>query len=62
MSDADRLLVNGKPQKAVAASSGFAFIQLPAGKYDITLQSGSQTHTQSLAIATPGTWLINPQG
>nr|WP_318381387.1 serine/threonine-protein kinase [uncultured Enterobacter sp.] len=62
MNDADQLLVNGKPQKAVAASSGYGFLQLPAGKYDITLQSGSQTHTQSLTVGAPGTWLLNPQG
>lgn len=62
MNDADRLLVNGKPQKAVTATSGYAFLQLPAGKYEITLESGTQTHTQSLLVADPGTWLLNPQG
>ncbi|WP_318389338.1 protein kinase domain-containing protein [Enterobacter sp.] len=62
MNGANQLLVNGKPQKVVAAASGYAFLQLPAGKYDITLQSGSQTHTQSLSVSAPGTWLLNPQG
>jgi len=62
MSDADRLQVNGKPQDIAPAASGFAFLQLPAGKYQFTLQSGSHIRSESLTVATPGTWLINPQG
>ena len=62
MSDADRLLINGKPQEIAPAASGFAGLQLPAGKYQFTLQSGSHIRSESLTVATPGTWLINPQG
>jgi len=62
MSDADRLQVNGKPQEIAPAASGFAYLQLPAGKYEFTLQNGSHNRSESLTVATPGTWLINPQG
>lgn len=62
MSDADRLQVNGKTQEVAPAASGFAYLQLPAGKYEFTLQDGSQRRSETLTVATPGTWLINPQG
>jgi len=62
MSDADRLQVNGKPQEIAPAASGFAYLQLPAGKYEFTLQNGSHRRSESLTVVTPGTWLINPQG
>lgn len=62
MSDADRLQVNGKTQEVAPAASGFAYLQLPAGKYEFTLQNGSQRRSETLTVATPGTWLINPQG
>jgi len=62
MSDADRLQVNGKPQEIAPAPSGFAYLQLPAGKYEFTLQNGSQRRSETLTVVTPGTWLINPQG
>ena len=62
MRDADRLQVNGKPQEIAPAASGFAYLQLPAGKYEFTLQNGSQRRSETLTVATPGTWLINPQG
>ncbi|WP_312412215.1 protein kinase domain-containing protein [Pseudescherichia sp.] len=62
MSDADRLQVNGKPQEIAPAASGFAYLQLPAGKYEFILQNGSHRRSESLTVVTPGTWLINPQG
>lgn len=62
MSDTDRLQVNGKPQEIAPAASGFAYLQLPAGKYEFTLQNGSHIRRESLTVATPGTWLLNPQG
>lgn len=62
MSDTDRLLVNGKPQEIAPAASGFAYLQLPAGKYEFTLQNGSQRRSETLTVVSPGTWLINPQG
>lgn len=57
----DAMLVNGKPQKNVPISNGYGVLQLPAGKYDITLSNQGQSRSVSLSVVTPGTWLLNPQ-
>lgn len=60
LNDGDQMEVNGKPQKNVPTTNGYGILQLPAGKYDITLHNQSQTRTASLSVDKPGTWLLNP--
>lgn len=62
MNDGEQLLINGKEQKVTVAANGFASLQLPAGKYLLTLSGGEQTRKQTIVVANPGTWLVNPQG
>lgn len=61
MAASDQLEVNGKPQKHVPTSNGYGILQLPAGKYDITLRNQERARNVSLSVVKPGTWLLNPQ-
>jgi hypothetical protein len=56
----ESVVLNGQPVEVKPGSSGFAALNLAAGQYKIDVKNGSETHTQSLTIDKPGTWLINP--
>jgi hypothetical protein len=56
----ESVVLNGQQVEVKPGSSGFAALNLAAGQYKIDVQNGSETHTQSLTIDKPGTWLINP--
>jgi len=56
----ESVMLNGQPVEVKPGSSGFAALNLAAGEYKIDVSNGSQTHSQSLTIDKPGTWLINP--
>lgn len=60
MHDGETLTLNGEAKSTTPATNGFASIKLAPGRYDIALQGNGQTRTQTLEIAKPGTWLINP--
>ncbi|SQC92729.1 Uncharacterised protein [Cedecea neteri] len=61
MNDGEQLAVNGKAQKLTPAANGFASLQLPAGKYLLTLSGGETSRKQTIVVANSGTWLVNPQ-
>ncbi len=60
MRDGEKLTLNGEPHHTQPATNGFASLKLAPGHYEITLQGNGQTREQTLEIAKPGTWLINP--
>lgn len=60
LASGESVALNGQPVEVKPGSSGFAALNLAAGQYRIDVSNGSQTHTQSLTIDKPGTWLINP--
>ncbi|EJF33012.1 MULTISPECIES: protein kinase [Enterobacteriaceae] len=62
MNDGEQLAVNGKAQKLTPAANGFASLQLPAGKYLLTLSGGETPRKQTIVVTNSGTWLVNPQG
>ncbi|MEW7314766.1 protein kinase [Buttiauxella gaviniae] len=62
MNEGEELDVNGKTEKVTPGANGYAFLQLPVGKYDITLRGNNQSRNISVSVEKPGTWLINPQG
>ncbi|KAB2510150.1 serine/threonine protein kinase, partial [Enterobacter hormaechei] len=41
-------------------NNGYASLNLPAGATRIELEGNGRTRTQTLDIAKPGTWLVNP--
>ncbi|MCT4703562.1 serine/threonine protein kinase [Enterobacteriaceae bacterium H20N1] len=61
INDGEEMEVNGKPQKNVPTTNGYGILQLPAGKYEITLRNQSQSRSVTVAVDKPGTWLLNPQ-
>jgi serine/threonine protein kinase len=56
----ESIVLNGQPLEVKPGSSGFAALNLAAGQYRLEVHAGNITHTQSLTIDKPGTWLINP--
>ena len=58
--DGETLKVNGEPKTLRPANNGYASLKLPAGETRIELQGNGKTRTQTLDIAKPGTWLVNP--
>ncbi|MBK0094787.1 serine/threonine protein kinase [Erwinia sp. S63] len=60
LEEGEKVLLNGETKDVKPASSGFASLNLAAGKYRIEVQNGSQVLSQTLTIDKPGTWLINP--
>lgn len=62
MEKGEQLNVDGKLQENIPITNGYGVLQLPSGKYDITLRGSGQTRNLSLSVDKPGTWLINPQG
>lgn len=62
LNEGDEMEVNGKPQKNVPVTNGYGILQLPAGKYEITLRNQARSRTAMLTVEKPGTWLLNPPG
>lgn len=62
MNEGEVLSVNGKTENITTGANGYGFLQLPAGKYEFTLQDNKQSRNMTLNIEKAGTWLINPQG
>lgn len=62
MDKGEQLEINGKVQKNIPVTNGYGVVQLPSGKYEITLGGNSQSRAVTLSVEKPGTWLINPQG
>ena len=58
--DGETLKVNGEPKALRPATNGYASLKLPAGEVKIELQGNGKTRSQTLDIAKPGTWLVNP--
>ncbi|EDX6465830.1 serine/threonine protein kinase [Salmonella enterica subsp. diarizonae serovar 60:r:e,n,x,z15] len=58
--DSETLKVNGEPKALRPANNGYASLRLPAGEVKIELQGNGRTRSQTLDIAKPGTWLVNP--
>lgn len=63
MNDGEKLDVNGKTENVTPGANGYGFLQLPVGKYEITLRDNNQqSRNMTLSVEKAGTWLINPQG
>lgn len=63
MNDGEKLDVNGKTENVTPGANGYGFLQLPVGKYEITLRGNNQqSRNMTLSVEKAGTWLINPQG
>lgn len=62
MDEAEHLAVNGKMQMDIPTSNGYGSLELPPGKYTLTLSGKNRSRTVTLSVAKPGTWLVNPQG
>lgn len=60
MLDGETLKVNGEPKALRPGNNGYASLKLPAGETRIELEGNGRTRTQTLDIAKPGTWLVNP--
>lgn len=60
MNEGDQLRLNDKPQAITPAANGFASLRLAPGEYAFTVHSRGQSHSQTLNIDRPGTWLITP--
>lgn len=60
MREGETLEVNGEPKSLRPAANGYASFKLAAGRYKVLLQGNGGTRTQTLEIAKPGTWLVNP--
>lgn len=60
MREGETLEVNGEPKSLRPAANGYASFKLAAGRYDVLLQGNGETRRQTLEIAKPGTWLVNP--
>ncbi|WP_039056544.1 protein kinase [Enterobacter sp. Bisph1] len=61
MNEGEKLTLNGEAQSVSPATNGFASLKLQPGRYKLVLQGNGQSRTQTITIAQPGTWLINPQ-
>ena len=60
MLDGETLKVNGESKALRPGNNGYASLKLPAGEARIELEGNGRTRTQTLDIAKPGTWLVNP--
>lgn len=60
MLEGEKLTLNGELSNAVPTDNGFVSLKLAPGRYEIGIQGNDQTHTRTLDIARPGTWIINP--
>jgi len=60
MLEGETLQINGESKALRPATNGYASLTLPAGEFTFELQGSGKTRTQTLNIAKPGTWLVNP--
>ena len=60
MLDGETLKVNGESKALRPWNNGYASLKLHAGETRIELEGNGRTRTQTLDIAKPGTWLVNP--
>ncbi|HCM9279473.1 protein kinase [Enterobacter hormaechei] len=60
MLDGETLKVNGESKALRPGNNGYASLKLPVGETRIELEGNGRTRTQTLDIAKPGTWLVNP--
>ncbi|EMH4164418.1 serine/threonine protein kinase [Pluralibacter gergoviae] len=60
--DGETLKLNGETQNVTPGTSGFVPLKLAPGRYELVLQNGGQSRTQTLNIGKAGTWLVNPAG
>ncbi len=60
MLEGETLQINGEPKALRPATNGYASLTLPAGEFTFELQGSGKTRMQTLNIAKPGTWLVNP--
>jgi hypothetical protein len=61
MNEGEKLTLNGESQSVSPATNGFASLKVKPGRYELVLEGNGQTRSQTVDIANPGTWLINPQ-
>ncbi|WP_263754493.1 serine/threonine protein kinase [Kosakonia cowanii] len=61
MNEGEKLTLNGESQSVSPATNGFASLKVKTGRYELVLEGNGQTRSQTVDIANPGTWLINPQ-
>ncbi|QNQ20628.1 protein kinase [Kosakonia sp. SMBL-WEM22] len=61
MNEGEKLTLNGESQSVSPATNGFASLKVKPGHYELVLEVNGQTRSQTIDIANPGTWLINPQ-
>ncbi|MGP3591628.1 serine/threonine protein kinase [Vagococcus sp. WN89Y] len=61
MNEGEKMSVNGEAQSVSAGTNGFAALKLQPGRYEVVLRGNGQTRSQTINIASAGTWLINPQ-
>ncbi|WP_312457704.1 serine/threonine-protein kinase [Pseudescherichia sp.] len=60
MLEGETLQINGESKALRPATNGYASLTLPAGEFTFELQGSGKTRMQTLNIAKPGTWLVNP--
>ncbi|MGE9552221.1 serine/threonine protein kinase [Erwinia amylovora] len=60
LDNSGKVMLNGKPVELKPNNSGYASLNLAAGRYRIEVQTGTTVHSQQLDINRVGTWLINP--
>lgn len=61
MNEGEKLSLNGEAQSVSPATNGFASVKLQPGRYEVVLRGNGQTRSQTITVASAGTWLINPQ-
>lgn len=61
MNEGEKMSVNGEAQAVSTGVNGFAALKLQPGRYEVVLRGNGQTRSQTINIASAGTWLINPQ-
>lgn len=61
MNEGEKLTLNGEAQAVGAITGGFATVKLQPGRYELVLSGNGQSRSQTLTIASAGTWLVNPQ-
>lgn len=61
MNEGEKMTVNGEAQSVSTGTNGFAALKLQPGRYEVVLRGNGQTRSQTINIASAGTWLINPQ-
>jgi hypothetical protein len=58
--DGETLKVNGEPKALRPATNGYASLKLPPVRRRLNCRATEERVDQTLDIAKPGTWLVNP--